>query len=1050
MFRVATAQESSIDANLYRTQIRSILADKCYTCHGPDENTRAGGFRLDRRDSAFSAADSGEIPIVPNSIERSHLLQRISASDDSVMPPADQEKQLTEKDKQLLRRWIEGGASWQNHWAFERPQNTPTPSPLSLIKDWSLAPSWQNNPIDAFVLKTLRNEGLQPSPRADKTTLIRRLTFDLTGLPPTPLEVSTFLRDKDLDAYEKVVDRLLASPHFGEHFASDWLDVARFADTNGYQNDFARNMWPWRDWVIDAFNSNMPFDQFAIEQIAGDMLPNATLNQKIATGFNRNNRSVTEGGSIEEEWHVENVVDRVETTGTAFLGLTIGCARCHDHKYDPISQREFYRFYAYFNSAQDKGVYNEARGNVGPTVPVPTKEDQIRVKQFQNEIALQKKKCTVFDETSDNRQRKWEAKFNSSAAPVRTNFSSGFLAHSVSERSPKQSKPQILAHPKHHLVDSPFNSIATQFKALNLLGDSEGPVDLDTEFEFDGDNSFSVSIWIKPKKFGAVLSRMDAGKDYRGFDILLTDKGEINIHLINQWPANAIKLTTESTVPKNSWSHIFVSYDGSKKAKGFHVTINDQLTEFKINNDNLTGSTQTDHPFWIGYRAHTSHFSGLITDLRMFDRSLTKAEASSLFQYPFGNVVQIERSERTQEQADFLRQKFKTCFSPEESKTRKKLKRLEREFAKYKSQIPTTMVMAERNTPRKTFLLNRGQYDQPDISVELTPGVPSFLPPLPPGLPSNRLGLAKWIVDPQNPLTARVAVNRFWQNYFGIGLLETPENFGVQSPLPSHPELLDWLALEFIRSGWDIKALQKRVVMSETYRQSSNVRKESLSADPNNRWLSRGPRFRLSAEAIRDNALTVSGLLTPSIGGPSMKPYQPAGLWKELAGGAGEKPYVQASDKNLYRRSLYIYRKRTVPHPTMTTFDAGSREICQVARQRTNTPLQALALLNDATYVEAARALATIAIKKSSDNETRIKLAFFRCLARHPNQSEIEILNAALERYRIRFQASPDDAQQLIQFGELTNDGAVDSTELAALTVVCSTILNLDEAITKE
>jgi len=1047
-------QSPAIDGNYYREHIRPILSDKCYTCHGPDEQTREGGFRFDERESAFGEADSGSHPIVAKSVGQSELLTRIHATDDSVMPPADEERQLTDSEKVHLRRWIEGGAPWQGHWAFERPKFDSLPDIADRIQEWKLSPEWSVDPIDAFVLQKLKERNLKPSPRTGRSTLIRRATLDLTGLPPTPEDVEKFLSDDSSDAYEKVVDRLLASSHYGEHMASGWLDAARFADTNGYQNDFSRAMWPWRDWVIKAFNSNMPFDQFAIEQLAGDMLPDATLEQRIASGFNRNNRSVTEGGSIEAEWHVENVIDRVETVSTTFLGLTMGCARCHDHKYDPISQREFYEFYAYFNSSKDKGVYEETRGNFGPVVPVENPEDRANVVEFEQEITRLKKSLLEMETIRPDKQKAWESVFATATMSEPEDFSGGFLVLTETEAGNDRPESVSKLSKKNELIskliDSPFKSSESHFPAVNLTGEADGHIDLGPNFDFDSQKPFSVSIWVNPKQYGAVVSRMDASNDYRGFDILLEKNGQINVHLIHKWPVNGIKITTDTIVPKNSWSHIAVLYDGSQKAEGVRVFVDQQKTTFNVNNDNLDGTTITEHPFWIGHRSFTPYFAGAITDLRIFDREVSEAEVASLFQNPIRDLVGVVGDIRTQEQSDLLATKFATRFSKAESKTRTKLGQVERELADYKSKLPTTMVMEELSTPRKTYLLNRGQYDQPDKSVELNPGVPGFLPQPENGLPRNRLGLAQWIVNSENPLTARVGVNRFWQNYFGVGLVETPENFGVQSPLPSHPELLDWLAIEFIRSGWNVKALHKRIVMSATYCQSSKVTKASLLADPENRWLARGARFRLSSEAVRDNALAISGLLTRTVGGPSMKPYQPEGLWKELAGGAGEKPYVQATNEDLYRRSLYIYRKRTVPHPTMSTFDAGSREICQVARQRTNTPLQALALLNDVTYVEAARALATQAMLNSDETESRIRLVYLRALSRAPTDKEVEILSNAFKRYQLRFANSAMDAEQLNDFGESPRPESIDSVELAALTLVCSTILNLDEAITRE
>jgi hypothetical protein len=723
-------------------------------------------LRLDLKESALRTA---EPVIVPGQSAESELIRRVTSSDpDEIMPPQKSGKTLTRRQIELLTKWIDEGASWSKHWAFEPPRRNTPPA----VKDTS----WPRNPIDAFVLTRLESENLTPSPQAEPTTLIRRVSLGLTGLPPSLADVDAFLADRSPESYEAWVDRLLASPHYGERIAMDWLDGARFADTNGYQNDFARTMWPWRDEVIAASNANQSFDRFTIEQIAGDLLPGATLSQKIASGFNRNNRTVTEAGSIDEEWRVENTIDRVETTSTVFLGLTMGCGRCHDHKYDPISQAEFYQFFGFFNSVDEKGVYTEQKGNVLPLVLLPTPRDEQRLREFDFVIAAAR-------------------------------------AHNAKEQVEKLSK----------------------------------------------------------------------------------------------------------------------------------------------------------------------------------------------------------------------------------------------EKAESEKRITSVMVMEDLAKPRPTFVLKRGQYDQPDTNRPVEPATPSCLPGLPPGAPRNRLGLALWLVSAENPLTARVAVNRIWQHHFGAGLVKTVENFGIQGEPPSHPELLDWLATELIRTGWDIKAMHRLVVTSATYRQSSRVPQGLLAHDPENRLLARGPRFRLSAEVVRDNALAIAGLLTTRIGGPSVKPYQPAGLWEELAGGAGEAPYVQDKGPGLYRRSLYVYRKRTVPHPALANFDAPSRETCQVKRSRTNTPLQALELLNDVAYVEAARRLAQLMLFDGGRTaDERIAFGFRRASARIPTLAELAVLRRGLERYRSAYRADRAAAMQLVRHGESPVDPRSDPIELAAYTATAGVILNLDETITQE
>lgn len=1041
--KVAFAQ----DHDLYTTKIKQILSNKCYACHGPDANTREGGFRFDTRESSTADADSGERPIVPGDIESSELIRRIHATDDSRMPPLEQEQQLTDMERRLLGKWIAAGADWQEHWAFITPSRPKPPQ----LDGWADS---VGTPIDRFVLKRLLEKNISPSPETDRATLIRRATLDLTGLPPTVEEVEAFLSDKSKDAYEKVVDRLLGSPHYGEHMASSWLDAARFADTNGYQNDFARSMWPWRDWVIKSFNQNMPFDQFTIEQIAGDMLPEATLEQRIATGFNRNNRTVTEGGAIEAEWLVENLVDRVETTSTVFLGLTTGCARCHDHKFDPISQREFYEFFAYFNGTKDKGFYQEKRGNFGPVVSVEEPKLQKQIDQAKNEFADAETSLKRLKDTLAFRQAKWESEFAKQTITKVEDYVAGLMTGGEAKPDGVKQRLESLADSINHesdlTIETPFEVELGQIKAVAVNAETIPHLGFGPNIPLHHDKSHTLSVWVKPGEFGTVFSRMDAANAYRGYDLILLDDGRVNLHLIHNWPGNGIKVTTKLPIQQNRWSHIAVTYDGSQKAAGLKIYANDVLREFETNSDSLSGTIETSHPFWIGRRSNAPSYSGRIADVRFFDRVLKSDERKALLAWPLQAMIAKPIEQRSVEESEFVTTRFQGEFSTEESAISMQLATSRSKIAELQKKLPTTMVMEEMETPRKTYLLNRGQYDQADKTNELTPGIPRFLPQPNGSHSKNRLGLARWLVDPTNPLTARVTVNRFWQRYFGVGLVETPGDFGVQSPLPSHPNLLDWLAVEFVESGWDVKAMQKLIVMSGTYRQSSHVTPAQLSLDSNNRWLGRGAKFRLPAESIRDNALVISGLLTERVGGPSMKPYQPAGVWKELAGGAGEKPYVQDKDDNLYRRSMYIYRKRTVPHPTMSTFDAGSRELCQVSRQRTNTPLQALALLNDATYVEASRGLAIAVMKAENDPREQVSYAFYRATARRPSDKELKILLAALDRYRKQFRSDETAATEYVSVGELKVPVGLKLPEVAAMSAVCSTILNLDETVTKE
>lgn len=1029
--------QESLDFN---REIRPILSNKCFVCHGPDEATREAGLRLDSKEQVFGETESGLIPVTPGHLESSELIQRIQSDGEDRMPPVDAEKQLTAAEIQLLEKWIRDGAVWEEHWAFQPPRRPALPE--------SVNSDWVQNPIDLFVLQKLRKKGWQPQPKADRETLLRRLSFDLTGLPPSDERIDEFLADDSEQALQKQIDQLLDSPHYGEHRAAYWLDAARFADTNGYQNDFKRSMWPWRDWVIRAFNDNKPFDEFVVEQIAGDLLPDPTLQQIVATGFNRNHRTNTEGGSINEEWLVENVVDRVETTSTVFLGLTMGCARCHDHKYDPISQREFYQFFAYFHNIAEKGVYNETRGNVAPLVKVPQESDRLRLMELDQQLQqLQSQRDQLLEGTTEQ-QKQVESQLAEMVI-----LPAGKGRHALGVANPDQTdRPDSVAAQVTQAVES---KRATRLEselgpALQIPKGPDHHLELPDGFEFDGSKGFCGSVWVKPEQYGAILSRMDGDDAYRGFDLLMMPDGRLNVHLIHHWPDNGIKITTHRKLPRNLWTHIMFSYDGSGKASGIQVYFNNSKCDYQIDADHLNGTTLTKHPLWIGARAQTPPFAGQLHGLNLYDFHVRPEASDFGFREGYSRLVKNADMPRTDAQKKQLAYLFRTNTLTGYWELDEQLEALKKQKTEVERAIPTVMVMKELPQPRKTFVLNRGQYDQPVKDQEVFAGIPAFLPQPDQDWPKNRLGLARWLVDQQNPLTARVMVNRIWQQMFGSGLVSSPENFGVQSAPPLQQELLDWLACEFMDSGWDVKQLCRLIAQSATYQQSSWASAESYQQDPDNQWLARGARHRLTAEQIRDNALAISGLLNRDIGGPSIKPYQPEGVWSDLAGGAGEGPYVQDKDSQLYRRSLYIYRKRTAPHPTMTTFDAGSREICAVSRSRTNTPLQALALLNDTTYVEAARFLAQTTIKDKRDDGQTIRYVFRRSTGRYPDNEEQQELVEALQRYRQRFRQNPDAASQLIQTGLSEADSGDDPIELAARTILASVVLNLDETVTRE
>ncbi len=1013
----------------FSRDIRPILTDRCLHCHGPDAATRKAGLRLDIEAEAKKEA------IVPGNPDASELIKRVISQDpDEIMPPAESHKPaLTPAEVETFRNWIAQGAVWSSHWAFA-PISSPAPPAVADA-------TWPRNDIDRFILARLEKEGLKPSPEAAREVLIRRLSLDLTGLPPTPAEVDAFLADTRPNAYEALVDRLQASPHYGERMALDWLDGARYADTNGFQNDFQRYMWPWRDWVIKAFNENMPFDQFTREQIAGDMLPNATDSQRVGSGFNRNNRATTEGGSIEEEWYIENRIDRVETTSAVFLGLTMGCARCHDHKYDPISQREFYEFFSFFDSSKDIGFYNETRGNVGPMVQLPSEENKAKIADFEKRIG---DAVHALEQAKQASAAGYDTWAQGLAAPLSAAPPVGVLEMPLHGNLFLTGSAAVPGFPG---ASGPTWRDGLFGPALELDGTSESHVNAGDAATFPADKPFSISVWVRPETPGAIFSRMDDGANYRGIDLMIGSEMKFAVHFVNEWTANAIKVNSDTALATGTWSHVCITYDGSSKAAGVKAYLNGQEVKMQPEIDALTGPTDTTQPLRLGRRSTGAFYKGGIADFAVFDRTLTKDEAALRMKARLAEASGLPQTEERTASLRALYTSFENQRLAEQQRGIDKIVQAKNEYVR--DQVPSVMVMEEMEKPRETYRLARGQYDQPDKSEVLKPKVPAFLPQLPEGA-QNRLGLANWLVDPANPLTARVTVNRVWYAFFGQGIVKSLDNFGLQGETPSHPELLDWLASNFVANKWDLKALQKLIVTSAAYRQQSAFTEQLRERDPENQLLARGPRYRLQAEMIRDSALAVSGLLAPKIGGPSVKPYQPEGLWAELAGGAGEGPYVQSTGEDLYRRSLYTYRKRTVSHPTVATFDAPSWETCRVYRARTNTPLQELALLNDTTYVEAARGLAERLMKEAPSLEDRVRLGFKIVTGRMPNPVEEEVLRSGAAGYLENFKADPVAALEFVTAGDSEPAEGIDRMELAAYTAVASVLLNMDTTITKE
>lgn len=1008
---MAPAEEARLAVVQFNRDVRPILAKNCFACHGPDANQRQAGLRLDSFEGATVVRD-GSRAIVPGDLGKSALWQRvISADADEVMPPPSSNKlPLDARQKASLKAWIEQGANYQRHWAFE---------PFTDVKVPELGNQPAANPIDAFVAASLKEQGLTFAPEADPATLIRRVSLDLTGLPPSAELLAL--------PYEEAVDRLLASPHFGEHLAASWLDAARYADTNGYFGDKPRQMWLWRDWVINAFNSNMPYDQFTIEQLAGDLLPQATIGQRIATGFNRNHMANNETGSIDEEFRVEYVADRVSATATLWLGLTAGCAQCHDHKFDPLSQREFYQLFAFFNNVPENGVIVE--DNPPPRISVPSPEQE---RGLQDAIAETRAATEAFAPLREQlaaSMAQWEKEAASTLPlPAEATFH-----EPLDGRLGKDAKPlgTSLAFEKG------IRGEAAKFDATQHV-EAEAP-------GFDLDRPWTIGLWVKADgSLSCPLSLIEPEEDRRGIE-LIWQKGRLQVNLVHRWGASAIEVSTLEAVSAKTWHQIVVAYDGSQKAAGLRVFLDGSPARLEIKRDTLGGSLANRQPLRIGRRDSGLGFYGSIDEVRLVWRALDdRAVLDWFWGERIRGIVETPAEKRSAADADTLLDYYIDHFAEAAIKqARQRVQQAIKDEKTIRESIPTALVMQEMEQPRTTHVLERGQYDKPGDVV--TPDVPGAIAPWPAGAPRNRLGLAQWLVSRENPLTPRVAVNRLWQQCFGEGLVRTAEDFGTQGEPPAHPELLDWLAVTFRDSGWDVKEMLRRIVTSTTYRQNSSKRDQR---DPDNRLLASGPRGRLSAEMLRDQALAASDLLVGTIGGPSVKPYQPPGLWEAVSYNA-EDTYVADAGDGLWRRSLYTYVKRQAPPPLMLIYDGPTREKCIIRRPRTNTPLQALLLLNDPVFVEAARMLADRSLASVGDDAEKLRGLWRRVLVRDASQEELVLLEGLLARQRERFANAPSAARQLLAVGEAKHDGKLDVQELAAWTVVAQAVLNLDEAMTR-
>jgi hypothetical protein len=1107
--QAAVAAPKAVSKIDFNHDIHPILSEHCYACHGPDERKRKAGLRLDRHEDALKELKSGNRAIVPGNPDKSALVQHVSSHDpDEVMPPPKQGKPLRADQIATLIRWVKDGAEWKPHWSFIPPERASLPE----VREQN----WPRNEIDRFVLERLQQKSLHPAPEADKATLIRRVSFDLTGLPPTIKEVDAFLADKSTEAYEKLVDRLLSAPQYGERMAAHWLDLARYADTSGYHFDGVRFMWLWRDWVINAFNQNKPYDVFTVEQLAGDLLPNRTRDQRIATGFVRNNMTTDEGGADPDEYLNKYVVDRVDTLGSVWLGMTVGCAECHDHKFDPLLNKEFYKLYAFFNNVPEKGLDRIRTDNPPPRLPAATPEQAMRY--VEADFRLRDDEKTLQDRSNElgETQEKWERETNSRPPPKPGDEGllalltfDGTLAPATNSADAKPAdakvKPAATAPagegagsaPRFVHDDQPEFAEGRLGQAVKFDGKTH--LDLGPLVAFERTNAFSYGAWVKLQSDGAVLSKMEKKPGYRGFD-LYANGGRFEVHLVHQFPDNAIKIKTKEPVTANQWQHVFVTYDGSGKGAGLKLYVDGRPRDVDLEKDKLSDSIANQEPLRIGSRNDEGNVKGLIDDVRFYNRVLSAEAVRRLVFQGMLPVIAKSRGNRTSEEREDLRRFYQENYAVDYLRSEAALANSRRAKEDLVKAIPTSMIMEEMDPPRETFQLIRGDFRNKGERVSAD--TPAFLPPIrkaavenanghlrlrppaaapvadaanspsdepaatgrsgtaPPSGPAktparlNRLDLAAWLMSADNPLTARVAVNRYWAMFFGTGLVKTVNDFGSQGDWPSHPELLDWLACQFRdggRSGsqsagpWDVKALVRLLVTSATYRQSAAITKEKLAQDPYNTWLSRGPRLQLDAEFIRDNELAVSGLLNPKIGGPSVKPYQPPGIWDGT-----DAKYEQDHGDALYRRGLYVFWRRSAHYPTFATFDAPNREVCTCLRQRTQTPLQSLVLMNDPSSVESARALAERVLREEPNDLTRrLTRAFRHTLGRVPQPDEIAILQRTYEQQLASFRADAKAAESLLAVGESKLPEKVDQVELAAMTTVANVLLNLNETITK-
>ncbi len=1040
-----------IDFNYH---VKPILSDKCFACHGPDANNQKAGLRLDIEADAYQALKSGNHAIVPRNLSKSEMATRIFSKDPEVMmPPPDFNVSLTQKEIATLAKWVEQGAEYKPHWSFIKPKKIIAPKIENT--EWAL------NPIDYFIADKLHKNQLSPSERASKETLIRRISFSLTGLPPTLEQIENFTNDTSKDAYENLVDKLLASPEYGERMTANWLDVARYADSDGYLDDKHRDFSPWREWVIRAFNNNMPYDEFVTKQLAGDLIPNATTESILATAFNRLHRKNSEAGIVFEEFRTEYVADRTATVSKAFLGLSVECARCHDHKYDPISQKDHYKMFGFFNSTNEIGTALYGPGQTpGPALLLTDDEQKGVIDFISNQINDTEKELDQIKGLNTETYNSWVLKSNTIYQSIAKEAQKGLVDYYPFDNYLSKDKriytsANKLSSNKVAKIKEPIIKEGAKNKGVFLNEFTTIKLPKKTGW-FDHTDPFSVGISVFPDTIYEEAMLFYHCEDLRyglkGYSLYL-DENRLKFIMAYSWPNNAIEVIAKNPIPKQEWTNITISYDGSGKADGIKIFNNGKAVPLDIKLDNLYKSilhkksvhTFNFPGFGLGNRNKMKTFvNGGVDELKIYNKKLTGLEV--LFHENPTALKTVLKNNDIEKNRELLVEYYNHYHNPSTKPIKKELRALKKELTMHVDSIPEIMVLGDLPKPRPTYVLDRGVYDA--LGEEVQPGVPEAVLPFNDSLPKNRLGFSKWLFDKDNPLTARVFVNRIWQMHFGTGIVASSEDFGNQGSLPSHPELLDWLAVTFMESGWDIKKLHKLIMMSATYQQTSKVNEKLLEIDSDNLLLARGPSFRLSAEMVRDNALAISGLLSKKIGGRSVYPYQPEGLWEELTSKVWRYKYKLETDENLYRRSIYTIWKRTSPPPSMTIFDVGDRSVCTVKRRQTSTPLQALVLLNDPQFLEAARVLAENVIHANEkDMVKQLKQAFKISTGRFPDTKELDILEQFYTDEVRRFSNKKEEAQAYLDIGNYKskNDNPV---EVAALATVINGIMNTTEGYT--